>query len=97
MNEIYILLQFIFTILNGIACAILCTFIIVNVLNPSDDDWVQIHEILGSDNIKTLTLAIVILGFIIFALNKISSCLKKAPRDVFIFLVSMNMCTSSSC
>ena len=91
MNEIYILLQFFFTILNGVACAILCTFIIVNLYNPSADDWVQIYKIHGSDNIQTLTLAIVILGFIVFALNKVSSCFKKAPQDVFIFLVSMNM------
>ena len=91
MNEIYILLQFFFTVLNGVACAILCTFIIVNLYNPTDDDWVQIREIPGSDNIKTLTLAIVILGYIIFAVNKIATCFKKAPPTVFTCVVSTNM------
>ena len=80
MNEIYILLQLVFIFLNGLACIILSTFIIVNVNYLSDDDWVQIYNILGSDQLKKLTLGNVILGYIISVLKKVSSCLKMLKK-----------------
>ena len=96
MNEIYILLQIVFMLLDGLACIILITFIIVNLFNVSADDWFQIHEILDSDKFRTLTLGIVILGYVISALKELSTCskcsfLENAPHEVYIILVSMNM------